>query len=299
MNEKDQKVVDTTPFDETEINYQDWLDDTERSLAGKTVDELKRTIVGLSRRLAFRFKENQELSVGFDRVVEGYNALKDANQMMDTRSLRRIQADVGRWRQEAYPDTATVELQALGVAEESGELAHAVLKFKQGIRGYDLEKTRTEVADAIGDIIIYAMGVADCLGINVEEALYSTAHHVINRNITQGSDTGDEVLMTHTNIASMTVTKYRKGDRVRVVGGEHFLNQLGTVHPAPGVDPYWSATELFVMIDGKDSPWCFPVTHLMKVGPIEQAVKSVDYAGHVPAGHHVSCNDKSCTGGCY
>ncbi|GLY55362.1 hypothetical protein [Lentzea sp. NBRC 102530] len=62
----------------------------------------------------------------------------------------------------------------------------------------------------------------------------------------------------------------KKGDRVQVVGGEHFVGQLGTVHPAPGVNPYFSATEVFVMIDGKDSPWSFKVEHLASLDPTAQ-----------------------------
>lgn len=101
-----------------------------------------------------------------------------------------IQKESGEWRQDAYPDTANIELQALGVCEEAGELAHAVLKFKQGIRGYDKEKTAEEVADAIGDIFIYACGVADHLGINVVDSIVKAWQHVKSRNITQGSDPG-------------------------------------------------------------------------------------------------------------
>ena len=105
-------------------------------------------------------------------------------------SIYYVQNESGAWRNKAYPDTANIELQALGVCEEAGELAHAVLKFKQGIRGYDSEKTRTEVSDAIGDIFIYACGVADHLGINVVNAIEEAWDHVKNRNITQDSNPG-------------------------------------------------------------------------------------------------------------
>lgn len=104
--------------------------------------------------------------------------------------LLKVQRESREWRAQAYPETRSIELQALGVAEESGELCHAVLKYKQGIRGYDREKTRAEVADAIGDIVIYACGVADQLDINVSEAVRAAWIHVRDRNITQGSDAG-------------------------------------------------------------------------------------------------------------
>lgn len=101
-----------------------------------------------------------------------------------------VQGESREWRAEAYPETRNIELQALGVCEEAGELAHAVLKYKQGIRGYDRTKTREEVADAIGDIFIYACGVADELDINVVGAIVDAWRHVKERNITQGSDAG-------------------------------------------------------------------------------------------------------------
>lgn len=53
-----------------------------------------------------------------------------------------------------------VWLPALGVSEECGELAHCMLKFTQGIRGFDMLKYISEGRDAIGDIGIYALAVA-------------------------------------------------------------------------------------------------------------------------------------------
>jgi NTP pyrophosphatase (non-canonical NTP hydrolase) len=184
-------------FDESELNHEYWL--KEENLADRDPDNLKQIIRDLAGKLKARFNENKQLNAGYDRLREYCETLKKTNREMDERSLRRIQIDVGEWRKAAYPDTATLELQTLGVSEETGELAHAVLKYKQGIRGYDFEKTKAEAADAIGDIIIYAMGAADCLDISVEEALYSTAQHVISRNITQDSDAGNDTLIGHTD----------------------------------------------------------------------------------------------------
>jgi len=104
--------------------------------------------------------------------------------------ILQVQPQARAWRREAYPETRGYELQALGVAEEAGELCHAVLKFKQGIRGYDYMKTKEEIEDAIGDIYIYASGVADEFGINMVEAIVKAWEYVKNRNITQGSDPG-------------------------------------------------------------------------------------------------------------
>lgn len=362
-------------FDETEMNYElTQLEDHVKQLDRESLESI---VMSLSRRLGIRFTESRRLASEVQAWRDTTNNQAEVIRELKKRSLATLQMRVHDWRKKAYPDTRGIELQALGVAEESGELCHAVLKYKQGIRGYDFAKTHDEVGDAIGDIIIYAMGVADMLDISVEEALYKTVDHVINRNITQGSDAGGgengdknvspddarydydgevdgslivspvsswvnagfedrpddagceahgevdgpcDVLVTHTNVESMTVVKYRKGDRVRVIAGEHFVGQLGTVHPAPGVDPYFSATELFVMIDGKDSPWWFPVEHLKHKDdhsdaplakdldewyngprhtdePCHTQPKGVDYAGHVPA-TELHADGTECTGQC-
>lgn len=285
-------MTDLPPiFDETEMQTD--LGERNSDLSAMTREDLERTVRSLSRRLAARFNENRKLSAGYDRLREYSETLKKTNKVMDARSLRRIQAQVGEWRKAAYPDTATLELQTIGVAEEVGELAHAVLKFKQGIRGYDLDKTQIEAADAIGDIIIYAMGVADCLGINVEDALFKTAQHVINRNITQGSDAGNEpTKVSAAMIYSMTMRKLVKGDRVRVIAGDEFPLQFGTVMP----EVEHPEGMIYVMLDGKDSPWSFAPEHLMRLESIEQASareKGVDYAGHVPVDEGMIVENKA------
>ena len=115
----------------------------------------------------------------------------------DYHSIMDVQEEARAWRRKAYPETSGILFQALGVGEESGELQHAVLKYMQGIRGYDREKTRVEVADAIGDIFIYACGVADTLDIDVVDAICKAWEHVKERNITQGSDVGQSTPMAN------------------------------------------------------------------------------------------------------
>lgn len=110
----------------------------------------------------------------------------------DEDTLVRVQRQSGLWRAIAYPDSVHDPLsQSLGVAEEVGEMCHAVLKHRQGIRGYDIERTRKEVGDAIADIIIYACAVADCYDLNVADELSKAWAHVRARNLVQNSDMGD------------------------------------------------------------------------------------------------------------
>jgi NTP pyrophosphatase (non-canonical NTP hydrolase) len=106
-------------------------------------------------------------------------------------TLDRVQTESGMWRANAYPDSVNDTLaQLAGVTEEVGELAHALLKHHQGIRGYDIERTRAEAGDAIADAIIYMCGVADSLGLNVADELSKAWAHVKSRNLVQNSDPG-------------------------------------------------------------------------------------------------------------
>lgn len=56
---------------------------------------------------------------------------------------------------------------ALGMIEEVGELAHAILKRKQGIRNN--ENHGENIKDAIGDIVIYLIGFCNQLNINIDD----------------------------------------------------------------------------------------------------------------------------------
>lgn len=55
-----------------------------------------------------------------------------------------------------------------GIMEEKGELAHALLKSHQGIRGAP-EQHREAALDAIGDIMIYMSDLFNCRGWDLGE----------------------------------------------------------------------------------------------------------------------------------
>ena len=95
-----------------------------------------------------------------------------------------IQRERGDWQKENfhYDKNATKLMCALGVSEEAGELAHAVLKHVQNIRGFsDIAVARERVKDAIGDIVIYAMGVCDQFELDIEDCVFDTWNDVIKK----------------------------------------------------------------------------------------------------------------------
>jgi NTP pyrophosphatase (non-canonical NTP hydrolase) len=99
--------------------------------------------------------------------------------MMDFNRLQGVARD---WRERNFPPEQRDALrQTLGVAEETGELAHAILKMDQGIRG-DTEKHMLDAADAIGDIVIYLTGVCDVLQLEFDECVMDAWTRVSKRD---------------------------------------------------------------------------------------------------------------------
>jgi NTP pyrophosphatase (non-canonical NTP hydrolase) len=103
-------------------------------------------------------------------------------------NLTQLQNEQAAWAERNF-GTVTVDSQLLGVMEEVGELAHAVLKSEQGIRG-SRELHNAEAADATGDIVIYLAGVASTLGIDMEQAVTDTWASVSQRDWRKHPETG-------------------------------------------------------------------------------------------------------------
>jgi NTP pyrophosphatase (non-canonical NTP hydrolase) len=77
-----------------------------------------------------------------------------------------------------------------GMCEELGELAHALLKFHQGIRGMTEEKMKEEVADAFGDVIVYGTQLLSELNIDAQETVEKTVREVLKRDWKKDKTTG-------------------------------------------------------------------------------------------------------------
>lgn len=105
-------------------------------------------------------------------------------------SLYILQRRSQEWRENSFPpEHRTAPLQALGVCEEAGELAHAVLKLEQGIRGTREHHIMT-AADAVGDIIIYLAGVCSALELDLENCVADAWHEVSQRDWSKNKETG-------------------------------------------------------------------------------------------------------------
>jgi len=101
---------------------------------------------------------------------------------------------IGIWVQRNFPcadNSRTVLRCALGVAEESGELAHAILKADQGLRGSVAEHDEA-AKDAIGDITIFAMHLCHIKGWDFDAIVRETAARVLRRDWVADARTGGE-----------------------------------------------------------------------------------------------------------
>lgn len=97
--------------------------------------------------------------------------------------LKKLQDEVGEWATRNFPEDPPVRslCVALGVSEEAGELAHAILKRHQGIRG-TAEEHVAAARDAIGDIVVYLMHLCHHEGWNLEAIIQEITAHVLKRD---------------------------------------------------------------------------------------------------------------------
>lgn len=96
--------------------------------------------------------------------------------------LDRLQEELHKWREGNFePKTLTPLHQIIGMGEELGELCHHMLKQEQGIRGDWIEHER-EGMDAVGDLMIFCMGLCSLKGWNFGVILKTTAEEVLGRD---------------------------------------------------------------------------------------------------------------------
>lgn len=94
-----------------------------------------------------------------------------------------LQKMVGEWGEKNFPEENRITAMrcTLGVAEEAGELAHAILKRDQGIRG-TREEHDEAAQDAIGDIVVYLMHLCHTEGWDFRTIIWMTVDHVLKRD---------------------------------------------------------------------------------------------------------------------
>jgi NTP pyrophosphatase (non-canonical NTP hydrolase) len=120
---------------------------------------------------------------------KAWSAVHD--QDLDPRGfLTWLQAQHDAWESVNFPTSRQNSMHSLvGVVEEVGELAHALLKKDQQIRGSAAEHD-AEAKDAIGDIFIYMAGLCNKNGWNMESCIRKAWIEVANRDWTKNKQDG-------------------------------------------------------------------------------------------------------------
>lgn len=83
-------------------------------------------------------------------------------------SLKQLQEQHKDWEEKNFGKVSR-EDSFLGIAEEVGELAHALLKSKQGIRTN--ENHDLTIKDAVGDIFIYLVSFCNKMDYDLEKII--------------------------------------------------------------------------------------------------------------------------------
>lgn len=96
--------------------------------------------------------------------------------------ISELQDEHLEWAQYNFdPNSRKPIMMVLGIVEEMGELAHAILKGEQGIRGTQ-EKFDIIAKDAIGDMFVFMMGFCNARGWSLENIVLETWGRVRQRN---------------------------------------------------------------------------------------------------------------------
>lgn len=104
-------------------------------------------------------------------------------------SFSELQLLTGEWRYKNFPpDKREAFHQMMGVVEETGEIAHALLKLSQDIRGN--EDLEDKLMDSIGDLVIYLCGVCDARDLTLFECVNRAWLEVKDRDWVKYPDTG-------------------------------------------------------------------------------------------------------------
>lgn len=99
--------------------------------------------------------------------------------------LAWLQVQHAAWERYNFPMSESDVFHSLaGVTEEVGELAHALLKTAQNIRGSQREHWQ-EGHDAVGDVMIYMAGLCNKMGYDMQTCAERAWKEVADRDWTK------------------------------------------------------------------------------------------------------------------
>lgn len=111
-------------------------------------------------------------------------------------TFRQLQIEHKEWLAHNFPDAPSHEF-FFGMVEELGELAHADLKYRQEIRGYDRQHFEEEAKDSVGDLIIFLSGYCSRNGFDLQEVIEDTWRQVKARDWKADPQGGEPAPLHH------------------------------------------------------------------------------------------------------
>lgn len=103
--------------------------------------------------------------------------------------LSEFQEEHRAWREKNFPEAEPWEA-LVGLQEELGELAHAHLKGKYGIRGMEGLQLAMKKADSVGDIFIYLVSYCSTNDLDIGQCIASAWVEVHKRDWLKNKETG-------------------------------------------------------------------------------------------------------------
>jgi NTP pyrophosphatase (non-canonical NTP hydrolase) len=95
-------------------------------------------------------------------------------------TFKQLQDEQRPWVKHNFPGREAVD-PLLGAVEELGELAHAQLKMRLGIRGKE-SVHREHAADAVADTIIFLSDYCSAMGFDLQQIMEDTWAEVKQRD---------------------------------------------------------------------------------------------------------------------
>lgn len=126
---------------------------------------------------------------------ENLSILDERVKQVAINALNDLQGKWFLWKEKNFDESTGKgpEWQALGMAEEVGEVCRIVLKAQQKIRqytnGFD-QKAREDLAKEISDVAIFSMQLCSIMGIDFGKALFERSEEVMKRDWTKDKKNG-------------------------------------------------------------------------------------------------------------
>jgi len=95
-------------------------------------------------------------------------------------TFKQLQDEQRPWVEHNFPGREAVD-PLLGAVEELGELAHAQLKMRLGIRGTEAEH-KEHAADSVADVIIFLSDYCTAMGFDLQSIMEKTWADVKQRD---------------------------------------------------------------------------------------------------------------------